>query len=141
MKMRLKELTEEQKAKAAARKAAFRELWKKVAAAPELERIQLANRLGLRTCEGHELSLCNTMLVALQCPTASVLGGFRQWLKMGRAVRKGEHGAMIWVPTSKKTAAADTGAAQPENGEATDETRFIIGTLFDIAQTDEVQTN
>lgn len=131
--------TEEQKAKTAERREKFRGLWKQVADMPELQRIQLANKFGLRTCEGHELSLCNSCLVCLQNPGASVLGGFRQWLKVGRAVRKGEHGCMIWIPSTRKVAAPE-GTAEPVNGEATDETRFFIGTLFDISQTQEVET-
>lgn len=135
-------LTPEQIEKRDARRTQFRALWKTVAAMPELQRIQIANKLGLRTVEGHELSLCNTMLVAMQLPTASVLGGFRQWLKQGRAVRKGEHGAMIWVPIGKKE--NGNGTESPVAGEPaseTDETRFIIGTIFDIAQTEEVETS
>lgn len=144
----MKHLTEEQKAKAAERKAKFKALWKTVAAMPELQRIQLSNKLGLVTCEGHSLSLCNQMLIALQCPGASVLGGFRQWLKHGRCVRKGEHGSMIWVPcgggkkndlpmdgTASGVSAIADGAPADEN-----DTRFIIGTVFDISQTEECET-
>jgi len=79
-----RQLTAEQEAARKARKEKFGALWKQVAAMPELERVQLAMRLGIVTCEGHELSLCNTMLIALQNPTASIVGGFRQWLKHGR---------------------------------------------------------
>ena len=63
-----KQLTEEQKARAEERKAQFRDLWKRVSAMPELERVQLSNRLGLVTCEGRALSLTNQMLIALQRP-------------------------------------------------------------------------
>lgn len=134
-----KQLTAEQKAKAEARKAQFRDLWKRVSAMPELERIQLSNRLGLVTCEGRGLSLTNQMLIALQRPGATVLGGFRQWLKQGRAVRKGEHGCMIWVPCGVK-GGADAAAAPAGDGDAGEGAgvRFIVGTVFDIGQTEEV---
>lgn len=134
-----KQLTVEQKAKAEARKAQFRDLWKRVSAMPELERIQLSNRLGLVTCEGRGLSLTNQMLIALQRPGATVLGGFRQWLRQGRAVRKGEHGCMIWVPCGAK-GGADASAAPEGTGEAAEgvDVRFIVGTVFDIGQTEEV---
>lgn len=107
---------------------------------PELERVQLANRLGIVTCEGHELSLCNTMLVALQCPTASIVGGFRQWLKQGRCVKKGEHGMMIWCPTGGKPGEVPPMAVivygtEPPKADH----RFIIGTVFDISQTAELE--
>lgn len=141
-----KQLTAEQIEKRDARKAQFRALWKQVAAMPELERIQLANKLGIVTVDGHELSLANTMLVALQNPAASIVGGFRQWINHGRAVMKGQHGMMIWVPVggrkndapldgSNSSSAVADGAPESEN-----DTRFIIGTVFDIGQTQEIET-
>src|SRR5262249_5129698 len=48
------------------------------------------------------LSAFNSCLVLRQLPNASMVGGFRQWLDKGRAVRKGEHGLMIWLPTKGK---------------------------------------
>lgn len=138
-----RQLTAEQQAARDARRAKFRALWKQVAAMPELQRVQLANQYGFRTVEGHDLSLCNQMLIALQIPAASVLGGFRQWLKQGRAVRKGEHGAMIWVPCgAKKGEGTESTPSEPAtitaSGEPED-TQCIIGTVFDISQTMEVQ--
>jgi hypothetical protein len=134
----MKTLTAEQIAKRDARRARFKALWKQVADMPELERIQLSNKLGIVTVEGRQLSLNNQCLLALQCPGASVVGGFRQWIAQGRAVMKGQHGHMIWCPTGK-----------PKQGEATEPTaaevegselRFIIGTVFDISQTQEIET-
>lgn len=139
-----RQLTAEQTAARDARREKFKVLWRQVKAMPELARIEMANKLGLRTVEGHELSLCNTMLVATQLPGASVLGGFRQWLKQGRAVRKGEHGAMIWVPCGAKKDSTELGVGEPttstESGEPEDR-RFIIGTVFDIGQTEEIEVN
>lgn len=136
-----RKLTPEQVARRDERKAKFKTLWKQVADMPELERIQMSNKLGLVTCDGHPLSLYNTMLIALQCPSASVLGGFRQWLKHGRAVRKGEHGAMIWIPLTHSK--QPEGTAQPDGTDPVTagdgDTRFIIGTMFDITQTDPVE--
>lgn len=135
-------LTAEQIEKRDARRQQFRQLWKQVAAMPELERVNLANKLGIVTVEGHELSLGNTMLVALQNPTASVVGGFRQWIKQGRAVMKGQHGIMIWVPIGHKQDQDSTPApAEPTGESEPSETRFIIGTVFDISQTMEVQNS
>ena len=138
-----KQLTPEQQVKRKERQEKFRALWKQVAAMPELERITMSNKYGFVTPDGHTLSPGNMMLIALQCPVASVLGGFRQWLKHGRAVRKGEHGSMIWVPTGgrKNDAPLDgsNGSSavvdqQPSDGQ---DRRFIIGTVFDISQTDQ----
>jgi hypothetical protein len=137
-----RQLTAEQVAKRDTRRAQFKALWKQVAAMPELERIQMSNKLGLVTCDGHALSLCNTMLVALQHPGATVLGGFRQWLKHGRVVIKGQHGAMIWCPTCKHC----DGTQQPDGTDPVaagngDDLRFIIGTVFDISQTQEIEVD
>lgn len=135
-----RKLTAEQEASKKARREKFSALWKQVAAMPELERVELANKLGIVTCEGHELSLCNTMLIALQNPTASIVGGFRQWLKQGRCVMKGQHGMMIWCPTGSKNqpgpmAMIVYGSPLP----AESDNRFIIGTVFDISQTQELE--
>lgn len=139
--MARKALTAEQEAARAARRGKFKALWKQVAALGESERAALAAKYGFRTVEGRELSMCNAMLIALQLPQASVLGGFRQWIKQGRAVRKGEHGAMIWCPTGARN--ADGSPESPANGNETptteaQDTRFIIGTVFDISQTAEI---
>ncbi|SRR5216683_369222 len=129
----MKTPTAEQKAKAKERRERFRVLVRQVASMTDIERASLTSRLGaVPTCDGHTLSLHNTCLLITQCPTVSLVGGFRQWLKVGRAVRKGEHGHCIWIPLGK-----------PANGEPIDpvvenDTRFGVGTVFDIAQTDEL---
>lgn len=137
--MKKRKLTPEQEAARDARRLKFKALWKQVSMMPPIERQLMADKCGLVTCEGHPLSPANTYLIILQCPGATVLGGFRQWRKMGRTVRKGQHGAMIWVPCgSRKTDAAP--AAPTAIGEPTEDgdSRFITGTLFDISQTDEI---
>lgn len=131
-----KQLTAEQIAKRDERRAKFKALWKTVAEMPEPDRVAMANKAGIRTCEGHALSARNQCLIALQCPAASIVGGFRQWIKQGRAVMKGQHGAMIWVPTGGRTAAPADGSTEPTT--AGDEVRFCIGTVFDIGQTVEI---
>ena len=131
--------TEEQKQKAAERRERFRQLVKQLAAMPPTEREALAARLpGLVTCEGHALSFHNTLLVASQCPNATMVGGFRQWLKHGRCVRKGEHGLMIWVPKKKKGESEGGQDAAPQLGEKAEqsELRFLVGTVFDVSQTE-----
>jgi antirestriction protein ArdC len=104
---------------------------------PEGERAALAAKVvGVVTVEGHALSLHNVLLIAMQCPTATIVGGFRQWIKAGRAVRKGEHGISIWVPVKPKgeTEQGAAPAADPKGGD----TRFIAGYVFDVSQTDEI---
>jgi len=134
-----RQLTEEQKAKSAERKTKFRALVKQVAGMTDQERAHLTNKIGaIVTCEGHALSLTNTMLVITQNPVASMVGGFRQWLKAGRCVRKGEHGQMIWVPCGSN----GTNSADPEISPVNehDEVHFIIGTVFDVSQTESIPT-
>ncbi len=80
-----REPTEEQKAAAQARRERFRATVKTIAKMGDSERAELASRLsGIATCEGHGLSLHNTLLLASQCPTATVVGGFQQWRRQGR---------------------------------------------------------
>jgi hypothetical protein len=128
-----RQLSESQRAETDARRARFREIVKQVAEMSDAERDALAAKLvGIVTCDGHSLSVHNVRLVAMQIPTATIVGGFRQWLKHGRAVRKGEHGATIWVPVVRKSN-ADDGKGGP------DETRFMLGTIFDVSQTEPVE--
>lgn len=112
----------------------MRALAQRIGAMPEEQRAALAARAGIRTIEGHALSVFNCCMVLSQMP-ASVVGGFQQWRKAGRCVRKGEHGAAIWVPVpvGKAREGAESGDAEGEGG-----TRFVLGTVFDIAQTDPI---
>jgi antirestriction protein ArdC len=99
------------------------------------QRAEFAARMpAIVTIEGRALSVFNCCMLATQCPTATVVGGFRQWIKSGRVVRKGEHGYAIWVPMGPRKAAE--GASEDQS----DETRFMLGTVFDVAQTDEIAT-
>lgn len=133
-----RQATPEQKAKAEARRAAAKALAKQIADMTPEERAEFASRCPVVTITGHHLSPVNTCLVALQKPDASIVGGFRQWITAGRAVRKGEHGLSIWVPIGAGRD-ANAGQAKPE-GEASEEGSrpgFILGVVFDVSQTDE----
>lgn len=116
-----------------ARRAKFRELAKTIADMSEGERAKLAERCLVTTVEGHTLSPNNQMLVALQMENATLVGGFRQWRAHGRAVKKGEHGIMIWIPKTGKTKEQDDAEG------ANDKPNFLMGYVFDVAQTMEVQ--
>jgi hypothetical protein len=130
----MKKLTQQQQAAKAERKEKFRALWKQVAAMPEIEREAKFANMPFVNVNGKAFSGRNMMLLALQ-GGGTVFGGFRQWIEQGRAVRKGEQGKMIWVPIFHKS--------ESEAGESGDsvesmEKRFIIGTVFDISQTEEM---
>ena len=120
-------LTAEQLEASAARKARLREICHKITAMSEGERAAFAGRISPITVEGRRLSLHNACMVAFQNPAATVLGGFQQWRREGRQVRKGEHGIGIWIPRFKAGADGEE-SGSPEG--------FIFGTVFDVSQTD-----
>jgi hypothetical protein len=75
------------------------------------------------------LSLNNQLLVALSCPEATFVAGFRAWLKFGYCVRKGEKAIRMIAPMpikQRETEAADTN----------DETRVLFKgvSVFDRSQ-------
>lgn len=124
------------------RKAELAAIIERVAAMPEDERNALARRINVTNVEGHALSPRNQLLIALQIGcNATIVGGFKQWLKQGRCVRKGQHGAAILFPRTfgdkngltNATAGAET-AATAEAGKKSN-VRFLTGTVFDISQT------
>ena len=81
----------------------------------------------------HGYSAKNTLLIAHQAwargMSPTYVAGFRAWLKLGRAVRKGERGLSIWAPMRVK--------ARDEDGQETEEkkTVFRIAKVFDVSQT------
>lgn len=109
-----------------------REIAKQLAAMDEAERDALAAKLMQPvTIEGHAVSLKNTMLLFTQrMAGATVIGGFKQWLKAGRIVRKGESALWIYAPCVRKV--------ELDNGAEAKETRFRLVPVFDVAQTDEM---
>ena len=136
-----KQLTAAQIAARDERRAAFRALVKKVAGLNDAQRAEIVNgACAVVTCEGRALSLTNTMLLLLQSGgRASMVGGFRQWIKAGRCVMKGQHGFSIWIPLGGKAGEAASGGpeATPADAEG-DSMRFGMATVFDIAQTAEL---
>lgn len=132
------EVTEEERQAAKERRARFAGICKQVSEMSEADREALSARLmTLATCEGHGLTLHNTLLVALQHPSPTIVGGFWQWQKAGRRVRKGEHGMMIWAPKAPKgkPTATETEPATPADA-ATERPGFVMVTVFDVSQTE-----
>jgi antirestriction protein ArdC len=86
----------------------------------------------------HRYSLTNQLLIALQKPEATRVAGFRAWLKLGYAVRRGEHAIHIWmpVPPSKKQLAE--WKANGGNPDEKPRTRFRLGPVFDRSQVEEL---
>jgi hypothetical protein len=119
------------------RKRLMRELARKVAGMTDEEKQAVLGDAPIVTIEGHALSRHTQCMIAFQSigqdfPT--IVGGYRQWQKAGRQVRKGEHGLTIWCPTGPKKTDEESGETD------TDAVRFILGTVFDISQTDELES-
>ncbi len=82
----------------------------------------------------HGYSANNTLLIAHQAYQRGIeptyVAGFKAWLRLGRAVRKGERGLAIYAPMSVKK--------RDEHGEETGERRtlFRISHVFDVSQTE-----
>jgi hypothetical protein len=128
-----KEATAEQKEAAATRRAGIKQLCAIVKALPIEKRVLLAASYGIRNPEGRELSPFNQCLLVHQNSSVSIVGGFQQWKKLNRSVKKGERALAIWVPCGKQSESASDAGANPD----TDNDRFfILGSVFDISQTE-----
>ncbi len=84
----------------------------------------------------HSYSFHNQLLIAYQRPGATRVAGFRRWLALGYAVRKGERGLSIWAPcppSKKKLRAWREAGANPDERP---QTYFRMVKVFDRAQVD-----
>ena len=108
------------------KQAKLKELRQRLANLTEEERQALTARGLIATVEGRTLSLHNTLLVYIQSSgrIPSVVGGYQQWRKAGKQVKRGEHGLTIWFPVGVKD----------EEGELLEAETFYTGTVFDISQ-------
>jgi hypothetical protein len=81
------------------------------------------------------LSLNNQLLVALSCPEATFVAGFKAWIAMGYCVRKGGRGIQIIAPIPLKQRENDqTVDASAADGEARPRVLFKAVTVFDRSQ-------
>ena len=80
----------------------------------------------------HKYSWHNTMLIVTQKPDAERVAGFKTWTTMGRHVRKGEHGIMIFAPRPWKHTDTDDAGNDTERQGVT----FRPVYVFDVSQTD-----
>ena len=76
----------------------------------------------------HQYSWNNALLIQLQRPNATIVGGLRHWNQMGYQVRKGESGIFIWCPVMR-TVIDDAIGDDVERLVG-----FKPGTVFDVSQ-------
>ena len=133
---RRKPMTPEQHVAFEQRREQMRQLSKTIAAMSEADRQALAAQVGtILTCgePPRQLSPYNTCMLVSQRPDATVVGGFQQWKRLGRAVKKGEKASYIWVPMMPSN-----GDDRPtRDGSEPDEQRFRLVAVFDVSQTQE----
>jgi len=78
----------------------------------------------------HDYSFGNVCLIVSQRPDATKVAGYKAWQKLGRQVRKGEHGIRILAPCRVK--------ATSDNGDASYRVAGLRSvSVFDVAQTAE----
>ena len=122
-----KTLTPEQQEKRDARRANFKALLEHLKEMNDADRIQFSSS-SIINPDGHVLSPVNTILINLQRPGCTVVGGFHQWRKYNRHVVKGERGISIWYPKN---------APKNDDEEIPDKILFSSITVFDVTQTSE----
>lgn len=131
--MKKRQATPAQKAAAAERRAKIAALAGEIRKMTDSQRAQMAQQMPVVTIEGRCLSVFNQCLLTMQQGSVTVVGGFKQWRQSGRIVRKGERGLALWVPIGGAQEGEDTDTE--ENARP----RFMLGTVFDVSQTDEIQ--
>lgn len=82
----------------------------------------------------HRYSLANQVLIAMQSPTATLVAGFRAWLKLDYAVKRGEKAIRIWVPIPPSRKQLKRWQEQGGNPDERPPTYFKLGPVFDRAQ-------
>lgn len=126
------------------RKEKINQIRKTLSLYSEAERESLAERYGIVTVEGHQLSPYNQcFLIAQSNINFSIVGGFKQWRKSGRSVKKGEHGFLILVPAKPRESVP---MGKEEHVQVVDDyilsdedIRFYSATVFDISQTEPLE--
>jgi antirestriction protein ArdC len=99
----------------------------------------------LRTSEGwqrwlkvrrhfHSYSFHNQLMIAMQCPEATRVAGFRKWLEIGYCVRKGEHAIRIWAPCPPSKKQVAQWRAEGSMPDKEPRTYFRLVPVFDASQ-------
>jgi len=84
----------------------------------------------------HHYSFGNVLLIASARPDATRVAGYRTWQQLGRQVKQGEKGILIFAPMLLKKR-ADEAPRQPTNAEESERVlRFRVVYVFDVSQTE-----
>ena len=89
----------------------------------------------------YNYSFFNSTLIYSQCPTASLVAGYKRWQELGRQVRKGEKGLFILAPLIGKVKGEGSSdkVANPDKQDKA-EVKQLFGFravyVFDVSQTD-----
>ena len=81
-------------------------------------------------------SFGNQLLIALQCPDATYVAGFRAFLKLNRGVRRGERAIRILAPMSVRGREAQQRESDTVTDEASRRIFFRAVPVFDVSQTE-----
>jgi antirestriction protein ArdC len=89
----------------------------------------------------HRYSPTNTMWILAQAPQATRVASYRTWQQVGRHVRKGETGIMVFHPKPYWVDPSTGGRVRPprtpaERGRLEQRIGFGVGHVFDVTQTD-----
>src|SRR3954453_21614924 len=93
--------------------------------------------LGLRR-HFRTYSANNQFLIALQCEDATYVAGFRKWLQLGYAVRRGETAIRIWMPMPPTRKALAEWEAAGAGTKDRPKMRFRLGPVFARSQVDRL---
>ncbi len=76
----------------------------------------------------------NSLLIMMQRPDATRVGGYHTWTSVGRQVRKGEHGIAILAPIVPRLRVKDEDEDGRERILLEHPTAFLLARVFDITQ-------
>ena len=87
----------------------------------------------------HAYSFGNVLLISTQRPTATQVAGWRGWNELGRRIKQGEKGILIFAPILSERK-KQTSTEGENNGEAKEPQQELLGfrpvRVFDVAQTE-----
>ena len=85
----------------------------------------------------HRYSLNNCILIAMQCPAATMVAGYRKWQdEFGRQVKRGERAIRILAPMTRKVKLMVADEDGNEHEQEVKYTTYRAVPVFDLSQTE-----